>query len=62
VGGSLSGSCALNPSPSAPFFFRNPGVNYVNGFNVNSIVIELPSSMIENGAPGKIGIWGTISQ
>ena len=30
-------------------------VNYVNGFNVNSIVIELPSSMLENGAPGKIG-------
>jgi len=62
VGGTLSGSCALSPSPSAPFFFRNPGVNYVNGFNVNSIVIELPSSMLENGAPGKIGVWGTISQ
>jgi hypothetical protein len=37
-------------------------VNYVNGFNVNSIGIELPSSMIEGGAPGKLGIWGTISQ
>ena len=61
VGGNLSGACALSPSPSAPFFFRNPGVNYVNGFNVNSIVIELPSSMIENGAPGKLGIWGSIS-
>jgi Domain of unknown function (DUF4331) len=62
VGGALSGSCALAPNPSAPFFFRNPGVNYVNGFNVNSIVIELPSSMIEGGAPGKLGIWGSISQ
>jgi hypothetical protein len=62
VGGNLSGSCALSPNPSAPFFFRNPGVNYVNGFNVNSIVIELPSSMIEGGAPGKLGIWGSISQ
>jgi hypothetical protein len=29
---------------------------------VLSIVIELPSSMIENGAPGKLGIWGTISR
>jgi hypothetical protein len=28
---------------------------------VLSIVIELPSSMIENGTPGKLGIWGTIS-
>jgi hypothetical protein len=62
VGGSLSGSCALSPSPSAPFFFRNPGINYVAGFNVNSIVIELPSSMLEGGAPGKLGIWGSISQ
>ena len=62
VGGTLSGSCALSPNPTAPFFFRNPGVNYVNGFNVNAIVIELPSSMIENGAPGKLGIWGSISQ
>ena len=62
VGGELSGGCALQPNPQAPFFFRNPGVNYVNGFNVNSIVLELPSSMLENGAPGKLGIWGTISQ
>jgi len=54
--------CALSPNPSAPFFFRNPGVNYVQGFNVLSIVVELPSSLIENGAPGKLGIWGTISR
>jgi hypothetical protein len=60
--GQLSQPCALDPNPSAPFFFRNPGVNYVNGFNVLSIVIELPSSLIENGAPGKLGIWGTISR
>ena len=48
--------------PSAPFYFRNPGINYVQGFNVLSIVVELPSSMLENGAPGKLGIWGTISR
>jgi hypothetical protein len=63
VGGALSGSCALSPNPAGTiFFFRNPGVNYLSGFNVNSIVVELPSSMIENGAPGRLGIWGTISQ
>jgi hypothetical protein len=60
VGGPLAGSCALQPNGRG--FFRNPGVNYVNGFNVNSIVIELPSSLLENGAPGRLGIWGTISQ
>ena len=62
VGGPLSSACALQPNPSAPFYFRNPGVDYVAGFNVNAIVIELPSSMLENGTPGKLGIWGTISQ
>jgi hypothetical protein len=54
--------CPLTANPSPPFFFRNPGVNYVQGFNVLSIVVELPSSLIENGAPGKLGIWGTISR
>jgi hypothetical protein len=63
VGGPLSSSCALTPSqPGTPFYFRNPGINYVAGFNVNTIVVELPSSMLENGAPGRLGIWGTISQ
>lgn len=61
-GGELSEDCALTANPSPPFFFRNPGVNYVEGFNVLSIVVELPSSLIENGAPGKLGIWGTISR
>lgn len=62
VGGPLAAPCALTPNPSAPFYFRNPGINYVQGFNVLSIVVELPSSMLENGAPGKLGIWGTISR
>ena len=64
VTGPLAGNCALTPHPSAPFFFRPAGqaVNYVKGFNVLSIVVELPSSMLENGAPGKLGIWGTISR
>jgi hypothetical protein len=60
--GPLSTSCALQPNGQAPFFFRNPGINYVAGFNVNSIVIELPSAMLENGTPGRLGVWGTISQ
>ncbi|HTC23250.1 MAG TPA: DUF4331 family protein, partial [Gemmatimonadales bacterium] len=64
VTGPLATACALTAHPSAPFYFRPAGqaVDYVKGFNVLSIVIELPSSMIENGAPGKLGIWGTISR
>ncbi len=63
-GGELSAPCALPANPSAPFYFRPAGqaVNYVNGFNVLAIVVELPSSLIENGQPGKLGIWGTISR
>jgi hypothetical protein len=63
VTGPLASACALTANPSPPFYFRPAGqaVDYVKGFNVLSIVIELPSSMIENGAPGKLGIWGTIS-
>jgi len=64
VTGPLATTCALTPNPSAPFFFRpaNQAVDYVKGFNVLSIVIELPSSMLEHGTPGKLGIWGTISR
>jgi hypothetical protein len=62
VGGALSAPCALPANPTAPFYFRTPGVNYVQGFNVLSIVVELPSALLENGAPGKLGIWGTISR
>ena len=60
VAGPLSGPCAL-PGGAA---FRPVGeaVNYVTGFNVLSIVIELPSELLENGAPGRLGIWGTISR
>jgi len=63
VTGPLASACALTANPSPPFYFRPAGqaVDYVKGFNVLSIVVELPSSMIENGAPGKLGIWGTIS-
>lgn len=62
VGGPLAEPCALTADPAAPFYFRNPGVNYVQGFNVLAIVVELPSSLLENGEPGRLGIWGTISR
>ena len=60
--GPLKDPCALQPNGQSPFFFRNPGINYVSGFNVNTVVVELPSSLLENGTPGRLGIWGTISQ
>jgi hypothetical protein len=59
VSGPLSGNCTL---PSVGFRPVGQAVNYVDGFNVLSIVVELPSALLENGAPGKIGIWGTLSR
>ena len=59
VTGALAAPCAL---PSAGFRPAGQAVNYTTGFNVLSIVVELPSSLLENGAPGKLGIWGTISR
>lgn len=59
VGGPLAGNCAL---PSVGFRSAGQAVNYVAGYNVLSIVVELPSAMLENGAPGKLGIWGTLSR
>lgn len=60
VGGELSAPCDLPGVP--PFRPAGEAVNYVAGFNVLSIVVELPSSLLENGTPGKLNIWGTISR
>jgi hypothetical protein len=60
VTGELSTPCDLTGVP--PFRPAGQAVNYVDGFNVLSIVVELPSSLLENGTPGKLNIWGTISR
>ncbi len=65
VTGPLAGPCTLTANPNPPFFFRNPGVNYVGGanpFNVLSIVIELPEASLTAGGSSRISVWGTISR
>ena len=54
---------ALPATPSASAF-RPAGqaMNYLAGFNVASIVIELPTVMLTSGGNAKIGVWGTISR
>ena len=37
-------------------------VDYPKGFNVLSIVVELPTAMLTTGGTPKLGIWGTISR
>lgn len=60
VTGPLSANCQLGTGAA----FRAPGTaqNYVNGFNVLSLVIELPESRLTAGGTSKLGIWGTISR
>ncbi|MFN2398647.1 MAG: DUF4331 family protein [Gemmatimonadaceae bacterium] len=44
--------------------FRNPGIDFIAGFNTLAIVIELPESQLTGGGggSGRIGVWGTISR
>ena len=54
-------SQANNPQAGS---WRNPGVDYLAGFNVMSIVVELPRTMLEppGGSLGKIHVWCTTSR
>jgi uncharacterized protein DUF4331 len=57
---------ALGALPSTPTAgaFRPAGqaVNYVAGFNVLTIVVELPITDLTAGGSPRLGLWGTISR
>lgn len=55
---------ALSQLPDTPTAsgFRNPGVDYLSGFNTLAIVVELPESMLTGAGTGRVGLWGTISR
>jgi len=58
----VTGPLAQLPDTPTAGSFRDPGVDYVAGFNVLSIVIELPTAQLTAGGNAKIGVWGTISR
>jgi hypothetical protein len=60
VTGPLSQPCQL--AGGAAFRPVGQAQNYVAGFNVLSIVIELPESQLTAGGNARVGIWGTISR
>jgi hypothetical protein len=60
VTGPLSSACQL--AGGAAFRPAGQAQNYVAGFNVLSIVIELPESQLTAGGNARVGIWGTISR
>jgi hypothetical protein len=59
-----TGTLSQLPDTPTASSFRTPAaaVDFVKGFNVLSIVIELPASMLTAGGNAKIGVWGTISR
>ncbi len=58
----VTGTLSQLPNTPSATSFRNPGVDFVAGHNVLSIVVELPTSMLTAGGNAKIGLWGTISR
>jgi len=58
----VTGPLAQLPSTQSATSFRTPGIDYVKGHNVLSIVVELPASMLTAGGNAKLGLWGTISR
>ena len=58
----VTGPLAQLPDVPTASAFRNPGIDFVKGFNVLSIVIELPTASLTAGGNPKIGVWGTISR
>jgi hypothetical protein len=59
-----TGSLSQLPDVASASSFRAPSaaVDFVKGFNVLSIIIELPTSQLTQGGTPKLGVWGTISR
>lgn len=59
-----TGALSMLPDTATAGSFRSAtaAVDYLKGFNVLSIVVELPASQLSAGGTPKIGIWGTISR
>jgi hypothetical protein len=59
-----TGALGALPDTATAGSFRSAAtaVDFTKGFNVLSIVVELPASMLTAGGNAKLGVWGTISR
>ena len=60
----VTGQLSQLPDQPSASAFRAAGqaVNYLAGFNLLSIIVELPVSDLTAGGNSRLGIWGTISR
>ncbi len=60
--GSTAPSCLPQPlggNDTCPQGFNNPGSDTLKGYNVLSLIVELPRTQLEAGAGPKIAFWTT---
>ncbi len=51
-----------NPPPNSARCFRKDGKDFLAGYDVLSLVVELPRTMLAGGSvPGRINVWATTS-
>ena len=60
----VTGPLSQLPDTPTASAFRPAGsaVDFLKGFNVMSIVVELPTADLTAGGNAKIGVWGAISR
>jgi hypothetical protein len=60
----VTGQLSQIPDQPSASGFRPAGqaMNYVAGFNVLSIILELPTADLTSGGNQRLGVWGTISR
>jgi len=58
----VTGTLSQLPDTPTATSWRTPGIDFLAGFNVLSIVIELPLSDLTGGSGPNFGVWATISR
>lgn len=58
----VTGILSQLPDTATATAWRNPGVDFLAGFNVLSIVIELPASDLTGTSGPNFGVWATMSR
>jgi hypothetical protein len=58
----VTGALSQLPDTPTASAWRTPGIDFLAGFNVLSIVVELPASDLTGGSGPNFGVWATISR